>query len=177
MDDDDGIDSDAEYEQYAAEQQRKFDDEMCRINTNDPTFKTLEVNSGRMENDWEELGTAIGRNTHLTALIIVNAGGNISAIDFRNFARSLVLNRSIKRLSIAGWDHSDREAWDHLTQFFVNNEACECLDLELRSSVGRSDEIISALRRFHSLKEVRLSHHIHHSPTNNGVSVKTSLML
>ena len=164
MDDDDDIDYDAEYEQYAAEQQRKCDEEMRKIKTNDPTFTTLEINSGRMENDWEVLGTAIGRNTQLTNIIVKN----IPAIEFRNFARGLAFNRSILNLRIDGWDHSDREAWEHLTRFFIDNEVFECLDLRLRGSVRRSDEMVSALRRFHSLKEVRLSHH---SPRNNGVCV------
>jgi hypothetical protein len=65
-DDDDDIDYDAEYEQYAAEQQRKCDEEMRRIVTNDPPFTTMSIDSGRMENDWEVLGTAVGRNTQLT---------------------------------------------------------------------------------------------------------------
>ena len=166
MDDDDDIDYDAEYEQYAAEQQRKCDEEMRKIKTNDPTFTTLEINSGRMENDWEVLGTAIGRNTQLTNIIVKN----IPAIEFRNFARGLAFNRSILNLRIDGWDHSDREAWEHLTRFFVDNEVFECLDLRLRGSVGRSDEMVSALRRFHSLREVRLSHY-NHSSINNGARV------
>jgi hypothetical protein len=163
-DDNDDIHYDAEIEQWAAGRQRERDEQMRKIETNDRTFTTLKINSGRTENYWMELGPAIGRNTQLTNIIVKN----IPAIDFRNFARSLVLNRSIQRLSIAGWDHSDREAWDHLTRFFIDNEACKCLDLELRCSVGRSDEMVSALRRFHSLKEVRLSH-FSHTSRNNGV--------
>jgi Ran GTPase-activating protein (RanGAP) involved in mRNA processing and transport len=165
-DDNDDIHYDAEIEQWAAGRQRERDEQMRKIETNDRTFTTLKINSGRTENYWMELGPAIGRNTQLTNIIVKN----IPAIDFRNFARSLVLNRSIQRLSIAGWDHSDREAWDHLTRFFIDNEACKCLDLELRCSVGRSDEMVSALRRFHSLKEVRLSH-FSHTSRNNGVCV------
>ena len=109
MDDDDGIDSNAEHDEWVAEQRRERNDEMRRIETNDPTFTTLEIreiHSYGLNYNWGELGTAIGRNTPLTALI-VNAGGNISAIDFRDFARGLAFNQSIQKLSIAGWDHSN----------------------------------------------------------------------
>jgi Ran GTPase-activating protein (RanGAP) involved in mRNA processing and transport len=120
------------------------------------------------EDGWEELGAVIGRNTHLTKIILQSRMSYIPAVYFRKFARGLAFNRSIQNLSIAGWDHSDREAWDHLTRFFIDNEALELLELELRGFVGRSDEMVSALRRFYSLKEVKLSHH---SPKNNGVCV------
>ena len=146
---------------------RADDEELHKIETNDPTFTTMNICSGR-EDGWEGLGAAIGRNTHLTKIILLSRMGYIPAVYFRKFARGLAFNRSIQILRIAGWDHSDREAWEHLTRFFIDNEVFECLELELRGFVGRSDEMVSALRRFHSLQEVKLSHH---SPRNNGVCV------
>ena len=99
-------------------------------------------------------------------------GEDILANNFGDFARGLAFNRSIQKLSIGGWDHSDHvareEAWDHLIQFFINNEALCSLELELRWDVGNHRELVSALRRFASLKEVNL---YNHHPRNIGVCV------
>jgi hypothetical protein len=122
---------------------------------------------------WEELGTAVGRNTHLKELKLNNDyGEDIPANNFRDFVRGLAFNRSIQKLSIGGWDHSDyvarEEAWEHLIQFFINNEALCSLELELRWDVGNHRELVSALRMFASLKEVNLYNHY---PRNGGARV------
>jgi len=156
------------YDDRRVLRRRADDEELHKIETNDPPFTTMTICSGR-EDGWEELGAAVGGNTRLTKIILRSRMSSyIPAVCFRKFAHGLAFNRSIRILSIAGWDHSDREAWEHLTRFFIDDEAFECLELELRGFVGRSDEMVSALRRFHSLKEVKLSHH---SPRNNGVCV------
>jgi len=166
---DDDYDSD---EEWAAERQRERDEALRKIERNDPSFTTLEINT-EMEDNWEELGTAIGRNTHLKELILNNDNGeDILANKFRDFARGLAFNRSIQKLSIGGWDHSDyvarEEAWEHLIHFFINNEALCSLELESRWDVGNHRELVSALRRFASLKEVNLYNHY---PRNYGVCV------
>jgi hypothetical protein len=165
---DDNDDEDEDGEEYGEWLRRERYEKIHKIETNDPTVTTLEI-----WEDWEVMGTAIGRNIYLqeVSAIVGNSSREILATDFRDFARGLTFNRSIQKLSIARWDHSDSEAspyfslvaaqaWNHLTRFFVNNEALQCLDLELREIVGRSDKLCSALRRFHSLKEVKLSNYI-----------------
>jgi Ran GTPase-activating protein (RanGAP) involved in mRNA processing and transport len=91
----------------------------------------------------------------------VNARGNIiSAIDFRDFARGLAFNRSIQKLSITGWDYTNQdpfpETWDHLTRFFIGNEALYNLEFDLHCPLQR-ETLVSSLRRFDSLKEFKLS--------------------
>ena len=64
--DDDGND---EHDEWEAEQQREYDEEMRKIETNDPTFTTLKIHShigNHLLVAGEELGMAIGRNTQLT---------------------------------------------------------------------------------------------------------------
>ena len=107
------------------------------------------------EDDWEELGTAIGRNTFLTEVIL--RARNIPAIKFRDFVRGLAFNRSIRKLSIASCNLSNdvaldlsQETWNHLTLFFINNKAFECLELELRWNMVNHRELIS-------VKEFKLS--------------------
>jgi Ran GTPase-activating protein (RanGAP) involved in mRNA processing and transport len=60
------------------------------------------------------------------------------------------------------------EAWEHLIQFFINNEALCSLELELRWDVGNHRELVSSLRRFASLREVNL---YNHSSRNGGARV------
>jgi hypothetical protein len=156
LDDDDSIDE--ENEEWEAERQRERDEAMRKIETNDPTFTTLKIEYDD-EDGWEELGTAIGRNTQLTNVILHSHLRNIPAIHFREFAHGLKFNRSIKKLKIAsGWNHSDHEAWEHLTRFFIDNEAFECVKLiNLCWDVKYHRELISALQSFASLKEFTLS--------------------
>jgi Ran GTPase-activating protein (RanGAP) involved in mRNA processing and transport len=167
-DDEEDYEDDEEYGEWTRSFSQERYEKIHKIETNDPTVKTLEI-----WEDYEVLGTAIGRNTHLQEVSVVvgysmeiNGFPEIIATDFRDFARGLALNRSIQKLSIAGWNHSNQDAielsqetWNHLTQFFIDNEAFECLELELRWDVGNHRELITALRRFASLKEFKLSIH------------------
>jgi Ran GTPase-activating protein (RanGAP) involved in mRNA processing and transport len=153
--DDDGVE---EHDEWVAERQREPDEEMRKIETNDPTFTTLKIYSyGLNIYNWGKLGTAIGRNTHLTTIKLKNFTTD-TAIKFRDFARGLALNRSVKKLTIGGWDqdsHTSDEAWEYLTQFFIDNEAFECLELDLHRTI-RYEKLATSLRRFHSLKEFKL---------------------
>ena len=119
-----------------------------------------------------EAGNSRRRNTHLKELTVDNNGVDIPAYYFRDFARGLAFNRSIQKLSIGAWDSN--EAWEHLTRFFINNEALECLELELHWDVGNHRELITALRRFASLKEVKLSNYY---PRNGGARVDDVMTL
>ena len=117
----------------------------------------------------EDLGTAIGRNSQLSELVLQHSTPNIPVIDLRNFARGLAFNRSIQKLKItSGWTHSDHEAWEHLTRFFIDNEAFESLEINMRLNVGNHRELVSALQSFVSLKEFKLYNHY---PRNNSVYV------
>ena len=137
---------------------RADDEELRKIETNDPTFTTMTIDYYG-EDDWEELGTAIGRNTHLEEVILNSGMSYIPAIYFREFTRGLAFNRSIRTFCITSYENSPRfpEAWEHLTRFFIDNEALECLELNLRWSVGGYDELVTALQSFASLKEFKLS--------------------
>jgi hypothetical protein len=89
----------------------------------------------------------------------------IPSFYFVAFLRGLTMNRSIQKLSISGWDHSNRdltnagraEPWNLLTRFFRENQAFECLEMDLRWSVEKHGELISALGGFNSLKEFKIS--------------------
>jgi hypothetical protein len=163
MDNDDD-DDDEEYGEWTRSFSQERYETIHKIETNDPTVTTLEI-----WEDFEVLGTAIGRNTYLQEVSVVailegNSHRGIPATDFCVFVHGLALNRSIQKLSIAGWDHSHQNAvdlshdtWNHLTRFFIDNEAFECLKLELRWNMGNHRELITALRRFASLKEFKLS--------------------
>ncbi len=108
------------------------------IKRNDPTFTKLKIESnGEYHHlpgdDWEALGVAIGGNTNLKEVYIQFSMRAIPFFDFEGFLRGLALNRSIKKLSIAGWDHSDAAVpWNLLTQFLIRNQAFECLEMDLR---------------------------------------------
>jgi hypothetical protein len=159
MDNDDD-DDDEEYGEWTRSFSQERYEKIHKIETNNPTVTTLEICE-----DWEVLGTAIGnRNTYLqeVSVVLEYSYREIIATDFRDFARGLALNRSIQKLSIAGWNHShqtSQETWNNLTRFFIDNEAFECLELELRWDVGNHRELITALQRFATLKEFTLSIH------------------
>jgi hypothetical protein len=81
-DDDDHLENDPEFLRWCRRQRniddvdydirvrrRTDDEELRKIETNDPTFTMLKIDYDG-EDDWEELGTAIGRNTHLTKIIL-----------------------------------------------------------------------------------------------------------
>jgi hypothetical protein len=51
-------------------------------------------------NDWGMMGTAIGRNTHLTEVMVNFNLWKIPDVDISDFGRDLSFNRSIKKLSI-----------------------------------------------------------------------------
>ena len=167
--------SDDEAMECFAEQQRDHEWAMRKIVRNDPTFTTFYINA-EMVYDWGVLGTVVGRNTQLKEIILFNemGMGNIPDNSVRDFASGLVSNRSIQKLSIANWNHYDRdyphsrvrdyphsrvEAWNLLTRFFIDNEAFCSLELELRWNMGDHRDLISALQSFVSLKEFKLSNH------------------
>ena len=155
--------SDDEAMESLAEQQRDHDKALRKIVRNDPTFTKMYINA-EMVDDWGVMGTAIGRNTQMKEVIVFTDMGNIPDNAIRDFARGLKFNRSIQKLNIANWNHYDRdyppargEAWNHLTQFFIDNQAFECLELCVNMGIHR--ELVSALQRFGSLKEFKLSNH------------------
>jgi hypothetical protein len=166
MDDDidmSSYNSDDEAMESLAEQQRDHDKAMRKILRNDPSLTTLYINA-EMVDDWGVMGAVVGRNTQLKEVIVFTDMGNIPDNAIRDFARGLAFNRSIQTLNIANWNHYDRdyppargEAWNHLTQFFIDNEAFECLELYVNMGIDR--ELLSALQRFGSLKEFKLSNH------------------
>jgi hypothetical protein len=103
MDNDDD-DDDEEYGEWTRSFSQERYEKIHKIETNNPTVTTLEICE-----DWEVLGTAIGnRNTYLqeVSVVLEYSYREIIATDFRDFARGLALNRSIQKLSIAGWNHS-----------------------------------------------------------------------
>ena len=151
-----------EHDEWAAERRRDCDEEMRRIDTNDPTFTTLTIHY-YWEYEWEVLGTAVGGNTHLKELIM-NSRREISAIDFRDFVRGLAFNRSIRTLSIGLvgiFSNRDPfpEAWEHLTRFFIDNKALYNLEFALGrvSILQQCEKLVSSLQRFDSLREFTLS--------------------
>lgn len=156
--------------------QRRLKEEFRAIKGNDPTFTKLDIESNGEYHllpgrsgidyiDWKVLGRAIGRNTNLKEVNIHWCQREIHNSHFMDFLRGLALNRSIQKLSIAAWDHSNRdltkaaraEQWNLLTLFFRENQAFECLELDLRWNVKKHRELISTLEGFHSLKEFKLS--------------------
>ena len=72
-----------------------------------------------------------------------------------NFLPGLALNCSIKKLSIGGWNFSDGEVWNYLTEFFKHNRKFECLKVQSNPSWS-THEFALSLRLFESLTEFKL---------------------
>ena len=104
------------------------------------------------------LGMAVGNNRHLLELSVDKR--SIQTESLLEFLPGLSLNRSIKELTITGWDLSVVEVRSNLIRFFNDNQAFESLTIIVpRRGEGDSLESMSsmvlALRRFYSLKEFR----------------------
>jgi Ran GTPase-activating protein (RanGAP) involved in mRNA processing and transport len=145
---------------------RYLDLEMRMIERNDPKLTRLDVGylhrgafSVPPGDDWAGLGNAIGRSKHLNELFLYDYDHDKSVEYLLNFLPGLALNCSIKKLRIGGWNLSDGEVWNYLTQFFKYNRNFECLIITNQQSLSRLSypELISALRRFDSLNEFTLS--------------------
>jgi len=104
--------------------------------------------------DWAGLGNAIGRNKYLKELSLYDYDRDTSVKYLLDFLPGLSLNCSIKKLSIGGWNYSDGEVWNHLTQFFKYNKL-NCLKVYCNSSLS-TNEFETSLRRFDSLTEFTL---------------------
>lgn len=133
--------------------------EMHVIERNDPKLTKLEVGylygGGYIippGDDWAGLGNAIGRNKHLKDLSLYDYDTDISVEYLLKFLPGLSLNCSIKKLSIGGWNYSDGEVWNYLTQFFKHNHNFECLKVHCNQNLS-TNELASTLRRFDSLNE------------------------
>jgi hypothetical protein len=165
--DNDDDDDDDYYHDYDDDDEhqinRYLELEMRMVERNDPTLTKLEV--GYMHNggysippgdDWAGLGNAIARNKYLKDLSLYDNDRDKSVEYLLNFLPGLSLNCSIKKLSIGGWNYSDGEVWNYLTQFFKHNHNFECLKVQCNSRLS-THELISALRRFDSLKQFKLN--------------------
>jgi hypothetical protein len=151
--DEDNTDDDDEFEIS-----RYLDLEMRMLERNDPKLTKLTIGyayRGCMippGDDWVGIGNAIGRNKHLKGLTLYDYDSDVSVEYLLDFLPGLSLNCSIKRLSIGGWNYSDGEVWNYLTQFFKNNRKFECLKVQCNPSLS-THELALSLRRFDSLKE------------------------
>lgn len=142
---------------------RYLDLEMRMVERNDPTLTKLEVgythNGGYSippGDDWAGLGNAIARNIHLKELSLHDNDRDRSVEYLLDILPGLSLNCSIKKLSIGGWNYSNGEVWNYLTQFFKHNHNFECLKVQCNPRLS-THEFTSSLRRFDSLKEFKLN--------------------
>jgi hypothetical protein len=179
-DEDDEYDrDDVDDDEWDRQNRKRLEDELTMIRGDDPTFTKLDIKSdGEYHfvpgSDWRALGGFIGRNTSLEEINIQFSQREIPSHDFVAFLRGMAVNRSVRKLSIAGWDHYNRELtnarraepWNILTRFFRENRAFECLEMDLRWNAEEHGELISALMGFGSLREFKLSSCVFFNETN-----------
>ena len=120
-------------------------EEMLMILNNDPSLTKLEVGyneDGEGEdfsyfhppgNDWLALGKAVGNNRHLLEISVDKRF--IFTERLLEFLSGLSMNRSIKKLTITGWDLSVVEVRSNLIRFFNENQAFESLTIIVGDSV------------------------------------------
>jgi len=113
------------------------------------------------DNEWERLGEAIGRSTHLQDVFINDFRGPYRN-RFLHILPGFARNRSIQKLKIQHL-YLCREVCSFLDQLLANNRVIECLHviLCLREEHNLGLEgglcaLASALRMCHSLKEVEI---------------------
>jgi hypothetical protein len=120
------------------------------------------------DRDWEVLGRAIGRNTYLREIkFYYPFQDDIQTEYLLKFLPGFAMNRSIQKLIFTGLDLNDKVAGrlnkvhpseDVLTifaQFFNDNEAFECLEVDEECG-PKLRAIASLLQRCSSLKELIL---------------------
>jgi hypothetical protein len=135
---------------------------MHKIERNDPTFTVLEVGStdeGYLlppANNWDRFGRAIGNNSHLKEMSLHDSDSSISIEFLLYFLHGCALSRSIQKLSFAGWDLYNEAILNILIHFFNNNRALVCLEVD-DNCEREHGALASALRRFVSLKEFKLT--------------------
>ena len=138
------------------------DEVMRKIEENDPTFTTLEVGSSDEGyilppgDDWDRFGRATGNNTHLKEMSLHDSDGAIPIEFLLYFLRGCALNRSIQKLSFAGWDLYNEEIMKILIRFFDDNRALECLEVD-DNCEKEHGALASALKKFASLKEFKFT--------------------
>ena len=143
-------------------------EEMLMILNNDPSLTKLEIGYNEVGgedfsyfhppgNDWLALGKAVGNNRHLLEISV----DKISATTKRlmEFLPGLSLNRSIKKMTITDWDLSVIEVQSNLIRFLNDNQALESLNVwTRRGEVGDVSDMVSTLRSFKSLKEIKTAY-------------------
>jgi hypothetical protein len=139
--------------------------EMLMILNNDPSLTKLEV--GYKEdiegdhfcyfhppgNDWLALGKAVGNNSHLQEISVDIS--SVTTLRLREFVPGLSLNRSIKKMTMTGWDFSVVEVQNNLNRFFNGNHAFESLSVE--EIMENMSDMVLTLRSFNSLKEIKFN--------------------
>ena len=68
--------------------------------------------------------------SHIKELVLYDYNSDIAVEYLLNFLPGLSMNCSIKKLSIEGWNFSDGEVRNYLTQFFKHNRKFECLKVK-----------------------------------------------
>ena len=90
--------------------------------------------------------------SHIKELVLYDYNSDIAVEYLLNFLPGLALNCSIKKLSIGGWNFSDGEVRNYLTQFFKHNRKFECLKVQCNPSWS-THEFALSLRLFESLTD------------------------
>ena len=136
------------------------EDEMrLQIESNDPSLTELNIGGYSYtprDGNWESLGAAIGRNTHLIELTLYDIERHE---DLKSLLPGLSANQSIKKLSVSGSNKRDKELFSLLVPFFKNNHSFESLEIA-GCSIQQPSTFVSvamALQQFNSLKEFLLS--------------------
>jgi hypothetical protein len=158
-DDDDDDEDDVSLDSFDNE---PFEDIMMRrLGTNDPSLTTLRVGLGSHQppnNDWGSFGRAIGMNTQLTKLTLLN-GLPTSEHQLASFFSGLAVNRSIKTLT---FDCTQLDAYmaEQMAPFLADNQVFQCLKVYLHDRMDIKTILLgvtSFLLMFDSLTEFNLS--------------------